>query len=178
MMQSYTYIYVCVYIYIYVYTHTHTHTHTLSLSHTIFHHILSQETWYSSLCCTVGPHCLSILIVIVYIYQPQTPCPSHAFPNSEFWFSTFGSGSLGSLTLHFYWGPGHAVADHPGTRLWEPLLWMIPEVLCPQRDNLGIVTENWAAWPNSKDLRHQWGVSGEVVKMEVFWAFLKWHPEE
>ena len=30
---------------------------THSFSHTIFHHVLSQEVGYSSLCCTVGPQC-------------------------------------------------------------------------------------------------------------------------
>lgn len=54
----YTYIYMCVCIYIYIY----------SLSYIIFHHGLSQETVYSSLCYTAGPHCLSILNVIVCIY--------------------------------------------------------------------------------------------------------------
>ena len=34
----------------------------------------------SSLCYTVGPCCLSILNVIVCIYQPQTPSPSHSLP--------------------------------------------------------------------------------------------------
>ena len=48
--------------------------------HIIFYHVLSQETGYSSLCCTVGPHCLSILNTIVCIYQPQTPHPSHSLP--------------------------------------------------------------------------------------------------
>lgn len=48
-----------------------------SFSHTIFHHVLSQEIGYSCLCCTAGAHCLSLLSVIVCIYQPQTPRPSH-----------------------------------------------------------------------------------------------------
>ena len=30
--------------------------------HTIFHHVLTQEIGHSSLCCTVGPHCLSIIL--------------------------------------------------------------------------------------------------------------------
>ena len=34
-----------------------------SLAYIIYHHVLSQETGYSSLGCTVGPHCLSILHV-------------------------------------------------------------------------------------------------------------------
>ena len=49
---------VCVYIYI----------HTHSFSHNVFHHVLPQKTGYSSLCYTVGPHCLSILNGIVCIY--------------------------------------------------------------------------------------------------------------
>ena len=47
-------------------------------SHTISHHVLTQELGYSSLSCTAGPHCLSILNVILRIYQPQTPSPSHS----------------------------------------------------------------------------------------------------
>ena len=47
-------------------THTHTraHTHTYIYIHSFFSYIppsLSQETGYSSLCCTAGPHCPSIL---------------------------------------------------------------------------------------------------------------------
>ena len=52
-------------------------THTHSLSYINLHHGLFQEPGYSSLCYTVGPHCLSILNVIVCIYSPQTPYPSH-----------------------------------------------------------------------------------------------------
>ena len=44
------------------------HTYIQSLSYIIFHHGLFQETIYSSLCYRVGPHCLSILSVIVCIY--------------------------------------------------------------------------------------------------------------
>ena len=39
-----------------------THTCIHSFSHTIFHHFLTQNLGHSSLSCTVGPHCLSILI--------------------------------------------------------------------------------------------------------------------
>ena len=46
------------------------HTHRF-FSHTIFRQGLSQETGYSSLCCTVGLHCLSILNGIVCIYHPK-----------------------------------------------------------------------------------------------------------
>ena len=45
----------------------------------LFHPGLSQETGYGSLCCTVGPHCLSIRNGIVCICQPQLrihPSPS------------------------------------------------------------------------------------------------------
>ena len=41
--------------------------HTCSLSYILFHHGLSQETGYSSLCYRVGPHCLSILNVNISI---------------------------------------------------------------------------------------------------------------
>ena len=51
---------VCVYIYVCIYIY--------KLPHIIFHHGLSQETGYSSLCHVVGSHCLSILNVIVCIY--------------------------------------------------------------------------------------------------------------
>ena len=54
-----------------------TYIHVLFL---IFQNGLSQGTWYSSLCYTVGPHCLSILSVIVCIYQPQTPSLFHSLP--------------------------------------------------------------------------------------------------
>ena len=33
-----------------------------TLFHTIFHHVLTQEIENSSLCCTVGPHSLSLFI--------------------------------------------------------------------------------------------------------------------
>lgn len=36
-----------------------------SFSHAIFHHVLSQASEYSSLSCTAGPHCLSVLNTIV-----------------------------------------------------------------------------------------------------------------
>ena len=40
------------------------HTYLYIFSHIIPHHVLSQEMGHSSLCCTVGPHCPSILNVI------------------------------------------------------------------------------------------------------------------
>ena len=57
-----------------VYTHAH------SFFYIIVHHVLSQDIGYNSLCCTVGPHYLSILNIIVYICQPQTPTPPHSLP--------------------------------------------------------------------------------------------------
>ena len=41
------------------------------LKNILFHYGLSQEIGYSSLCYTIGPCCLSILNIIVCIYQPQ-----------------------------------------------------------------------------------------------------------
>ena len=56
-----------------------THTHTYIYIHIIFKYSflydLSKDTEYDSLCYTLGP-CLSILNVMVCIYQPQTPSPS------------------------------------------------------------------------------------------------------
>ena len=56
------------------------YTYIHSSSYIIFHHCLSQEIGCSSLCYTAGPHCSSIPNVIVCIYQPQTPSPSHILP--------------------------------------------------------------------------------------------------
>ena len=60
--------------YLYIYRYI------FSFCHIIFHQGLSQEIGYSSLFCTVAPHCLSTLNVIVCIYQTQTPGPSHVLP--------------------------------------------------------------------------------------------------
>ena len=59
---------------------------------------ISQETGYCSLCYTVGPHGLSILNVIVCVYQPQTPSLSHFLPPSlwQSWIWIFCS-------WHFTW---------------------------------------------------------------------------
>ena len=54
-------------------SHSYTYIYMHTFFHTIFHHVLTQEIGYSSLCYTVGPHCLSILNVSICIYQPQTP---------------------------------------------------------------------------------------------------------
>ena len=55
---------------------TQSYMYIFSFSHTSFHHGLSQETGYSSLCCTVGPHCSSILNIMVCIYQPLPVHPT------------------------------------------------------------------------------------------------------
>ena len=60
---------------------TQSYIYIHSLSSVIFHHDLSQETGCSSLCYAAGPHCLSILTVIICIYSPQTPTPSHSLPS-------------------------------------------------------------------------------------------------
>ena len=57
-----------------------THISKFSFSY-IFHHGLYQETGYSSLCYTGGPHCPSILNIIVCIYEPQTHSPSYSLPS-------------------------------------------------------------------------------------------------
>ena len=53
--HKYIYVCVCVYIYIYIYIYTH------SFYPIIFYHGLPQEAGYSSLSCTAGPHCLSLI---------------------------------------------------------------------------------------------------------------------
>ena len=52
--------------------------------HMIFHHVLSKAIRYSSLCYTAGPHCLSILNVIVCIYQSPNS-QSIPLPPSPHW---------------------------------------------------------------------------------------------
>ena len=47
---------------------TQAYTYIHCFSPIIFHHVLSQETGYNSLCYVVGPHFLSIPNVIVCIY--------------------------------------------------------------------------------------------------------------
>ena len=87
---------------------TQSHTHIHSFSHIIFHHVSCQETGYSSLCCTAGPRCLSILNVIVCIYEPQTlrlpPSPSSLATTSLLSIHICGSVSvlwIGSFTPYF-----------------------------------------------------------------------------
>ena len=49
-------------------TQSYIYVYSFLFFHTISYHVLSQEIGHSSLCCTVGPHCLPILNVIVCIY--------------------------------------------------------------------------------------------------------------
>ena len=59
---------------------------------------------YSSLSCTAGPHCWSILSVVVCIYQPQTPHPSLPLPLplSRIYRNVFENPSMG-----WGWGPAN-----------------------------------------------------------------------
>ena len=54
-------------------------TYKCILFYILYHYSLSQDIEYSSQFYTVGPCCLSILNVIVCIYQPQTVSPSLPF---------------------------------------------------------------------------------------------------
>ena len=44
------------------------HIYTWILFQILLHYRLLQDTEYSSLCYTIGPFCLSILYIIVFIY--------------------------------------------------------------------------------------------------------------
>ena len=46
----------------------------------LFHYNLSQYTEYSSLYYTLRPHCLSILNLIIFTYQPALPSISLSLP--------------------------------------------------------------------------------------------------
>ena len=59
---------------------TQSYTYIHFFSYIIFHHGLSQETQYSSLCYTARSHCLSIPNVIVCVAQLPIPCLSHFLP--------------------------------------------------------------------------------------------------
>ena len=63
---------------IYISTSTHTHIPFLILSHPSCS--IPRGWTFSILCYTVGLHCLSTPNVLVYIYQSQTPRPSHSLP--------------------------------------------------------------------------------------------------
>ena len=42
----------------------HTHTHIFIFFHILFHYGLSQAIDYNSLCYTIGPCCLSLLLLL------------------------------------------------------------------------------------------------------------------
>ena len=52
---------------LYTHTHTHIYNYIYSFFFFIFFSIMVYFTEYSSLCCTVGPCCLSILCIVVCI---------------------------------------------------------------------------------------------------------------
>ena len=116
-----------------LYTHTHTHTFFFNI---LFHYGLPQDTGYSSLCYTVGPCCLSVLNVIVWIYQPQTPSPSLSHPFSPLATSlvSMAEHSCGLITT-----PPFSTKRNP--HLWSPCSewpspcadWALP---CPGDDSL------------------------------------------
>ena len=56
-----------IYIYIHIYVYKCVYLYILFQS--LFHYRLLQDTEYSSLCYTVGPCCLSILYIVVYILR-------------------------------------------------------------------------------------------------------------
>ena len=90
MTQSYIHL-------LYIYTHSYiqlfTHTHILFLSSSImFYHV----NGYSSLCYTAGPHCLSLLNVIVCMYYPKLLV--HSTPSAS---SLASSSSMSETSLDF-----------------------------------------------------------------------------
>ena len=85
------------------------YTYTHSFFYIISHYGLSQDIEYSSLWYTIGPCCLSILNVVVCIYQPQTPSPFLCLPTLPYqpqicflclWICFYLFSSVQSLT-HF-----------------------------------------------------------------------------
>ena len=71
-----------------LYTKWFSYTYIYILFPALFHYGLSQDIEYSSLCCTVGPWCLSILCVLVCICHPKhliRPSPT-PFPQSVLYF--------------------------------------------------------------------------------------------
>ena len=92
------------------------HVYTLIISHPV----LSQWLGYGSLGCTVGPHCLSILNIIIYIYQPQTPPLSTPSPLFVFSEKKNGENTTYVTGLFFPW-----------TRRWaEALQVFLDLILC------------------------------------------------
>ena len=74
----------------------------------LFHCGLFHEIRYSSLCYTVGPCCLSILNVLVCIYQPQTRSPSLSLPP---WQPQVGCLCLWVWKLGFWWFQTHPIPE-------------------------------------------------------------------
>ena len=88
-----------IYIYIYIYIHTHIYFQIL------FHYGLSQDIEYSSLCCTVGPCCLSLLCEVVCICQMSFSISS-----------SLNGTSLSSLFMSHDVSRGHGVSWEEGPR--------------------------------------------------------------
>ena len=78
---------------------TQSYIHIHSLSYIIFHHGLSQETEYSSLCYTIGPHSLSILNVSLFFTFNSTH-PFFPIPTLYLWQPPICSMYL----WDFFWG--------------------------------------------------------------------------
>ena len=72
---------------------TQSYTHIYSISHIIFHHVLFQETEYTSLCCIVGPHLLiHSKCDSLHLLTPNSPFIP--LPPSLLWQTQVGSLSL------------------------------------------------------------------------------------
>ena len=65
----------------FLYRHHLVYTH--SFSYITFHHGRSQGLGYSSLCCTVGLHCLFILNIKVACTKPKLPVHPTPLSNHE-----------------------------------------------------------------------------------------------
>ena len=73
----------------------------------LFHYGLLQDIEYSSLCCTAGLCCLSILNIIVCICESETPSPSLLHPSPR--LATTSVFSL-SVSLFLFWRIGSFVS--------------------------------------------------------------------
>ena len=66
-----------------------THIHTSILFKILFPYRLLQSTEQSFLCCTVGSYSLSVLYIVVSLFQSQSPnlfLPASPFSNHKFVF--------------------------------------------------------------------------------------------
>ena len=86
--------------YIYTHTHTYIHTYIYIFLFIFFHFDLSLDVEYSSLCFTVGPCCLSVLYVLVYICQSQTTNTSLSHPTFSFTTTSLFSMSVSLFLFH------------------------------------------------------------------------------